>query len=97
MFARTSRRKSLSKTIDRNGSIDALGRCDGGSSAGFSGIGGLGVLPCKLARVGVGEAAGIMPGDERYADRSVICDSVKAETVARSWTWIRAQSRRAVS
>lgn len=55
------------------------------------------MLPCKLARVGVGEAAGIMPGDERYADRSVICDSVKDETVARSWTWIRAQSRRAVS
>lgn len=75
----------------------AFGRCDGGRSAGFDGAAAVGTSPCSDARVGVGGAAGIILGDDRYADNSVICASVSDDTVALSCTWMRAQSLRAVS
>lgn len=47
----------------------------------------------------VGDAlrAGIDPGEERYAESWVICDSVKDDTVARSCKDRRAHSRFAVA
>ena len=99
MLLSISRRRSPSITIERSGSLDACGRCDGGSCAGAGRLAAASLPPCgaSVARVGDGGRAGIEPGDDRYADSSVTCASVSDETVARSGTCSRAQICRAVS
>ena len=93
MSASTWRRRSPSITIERRGSLEGCARCDGGSTP----LGcGAGATPGN-GDVRSGARAGIVAGDDRYAESSVTCVSVSDDTVARSCTPMRAQMRRAVA
>ena len=101
MLACNTRFRSASILICLSASLAGLASIDGlpTSSLGFV-VGveeAIGESSDECGDVGCGLRAAIEPGEERYAESWVICDSVNDATVARSCSESRAHSRFAVS
>lgn len=95
----TSLFRSDSSTIDRRGSFEGEAYCEGvvAVEAGCNSV-----LPLPLASpimgdVGAGFCAGMVLGEERYAESAFTWLSFNDDTVAASWSCKRAQSFRAVA
>lgn len=78
--------------MDRNGSFEGEGLCDGGG-----GVVILLLLACPMmGEVGETFKAGTEPGEDKYADRVLTWLSLRDDTVAASCNWSRAHNWRAV-